>query len=359
MWCRRSAVGDCVVIYHCLRTVSGDPLAGPSCVQSSVEWSERQTSYRVWPVCAKWIRSSTMRSSQPRARSTSSASDHAPSGSTAEPSASMTRSASSTLFTRSGMRLVADGGHRYELAEVRRFTAGWERDASLRLREGDPAALRNYRKHGRIIDGGTVEQAQAAAERAFLADTLAGRNTLLITDTNEQAARLSAKVRADLVRLGRVEEAGVPLGLQGTVAGVGDVVQARRNGWELAGYDGNHRAPINRERYRVLEVRDDGGLRVAPMLGGRDAIPGEPLSAAPADRPYPRSRGHRGQRRGGACPAGARGAAGHGARGRAGAAEGPACGGRSGAVAVVRAHGGHTGSRGSGQARAVHARRRS
>jgi len=179
-----------------------------------------------------------------------------------------------------GMRLVADtGGSAYELAEVRRFTAPWERRASLRLREGDPAALQEYRKHGRIVDSGTVEQAQAAAERAFLADTLAGRDTLLISDTNEQAARLSAKVRADLVRLGRVEETGVPLGLQGTVAGVGDVVQARRNGWELIGYDGNRRVPINRERYRVLEIRDDGGLRVAPILGdGRDAMPGEPLT---------------------------------------------------------------------------------
>lgn len=166
-----------------------------------------------------------------------------------------------------GMGLVADRGVSYELAEVRRFTAQWERDASLRLREGDQSALGDYRKHGRIIDGGTVEQTQAAATRAYLADSLAGRHTLLITDTNEQAARISAAVRADLVRLGRVNEAGVPLGLQGTVAGVGDLVQARRNAWDLAGYEGNRRGPINREQYRVLEVRDGGGLIVAHVLG--------------------------------------------------------------------------------------------
>jgi conjugative relaxase-like TrwC/TraI family protein len=178
-----------------------------------------------------------------------------------------------------GMRLVADTGPAYELAEVRRFTAGWERDASLRLREGDATALQEYRKHGRIIDCGTVEQAQAAAERAFLADTLAGKDTLLISDTNEQAAKLSAKVRADLVWLGRVEEIGVSLELQGTLAGVGDIVQARRNGWEFIGHDGNRRAPLNRERYRVLQVRDGGGLRVAPILGGGPNAPlGEPLT---------------------------------------------------------------------------------
>jgi hypothetical protein len=59
----------------------------------------------------------------------------------------------------------------------------------------------------------------------------------------------------------------VPLGLQDTYAGVGDVVQARRNGWELAGVHGNRRGPINREHYRVLATRDDGGLIVAPILG--------------------------------------------------------------------------------------------
>ena len=34
--------------------------------------------------------------------------------------------------------------------------------------------LGEYDKHGRIRDGGTAEQAEAAASRAWLADTLAG-----------------------------------------------------------------------------------------------------------------------------------------------------------------------------------------
>lgn len=55
-----------------------------------------------------------------------------------------------------------------------------------------------------------------------------------------------AQLRAELVRLGRVDEHGVPLS-QGTMAGVGDLVQARWNGWDLAGYEGNRRGPINRE----------------------------------------------------------------------------------------------------------------
>ncbi len=42
--------------------------------------------------------------------------------------------------------------------------------------------------------------------RARLADTLIGRQALLIVDTNEQVARLSAQLHADLGRLGRIDD---------------------------------------------------------------------------------------------------------------------------------------------------------
>ncbi|MFB9744689.1 MobF family relaxase [Pseudonocardia sulfidoxydans] len=166
-----------------------------------------------------------------------------------------------------GMDLLANAGARYELAEARRFTADWERAASLRLRAGDESVLRDYFEHGRLLDAGTVEQAEQSATTAWLADTLAGRHSLLIVGTNDQAARLSAQLRAELVRLGRVAEDGVPLGLQGTYAGVGDLIEARRNGWHLAGVEGNRRGPLNRETYRVTATRPDGGLEVAPIAG--------------------------------------------------------------------------------------------
>lgn len=173
--------------------------------------------------------------------------------------------------------LAAAGGH--ELTDVRRFSAGWEGAASLRLRDGDETVLQEYRRHGRLIDGGTREQAQSSAARGWLADTLAGRRSILVVDTNEDAARLSAEVRAELVRLGRVADDGVPLGRDGTSAGVGDLVQARRNGWELRGWAGNTRAPINRETYRVVGLRDDGGLDVAAVDGPHA---GESLALPPA-----------------------------------------------------------------------------
>ncbi|HSZ30610.1 MAG TPA: MobF family relaxase, partial [Pseudonocardiaceae bacterium] len=166
-----------------------------------------------------------------------------------------------------GMELMVQAGAAYELTEARRFTHAWEQAASLRLRAGDESVLTEYHKQGRLIDAGTIEQAANSAAQAWLADTLAGKHSLLVTHSNEYAAQLCATLRAELVHLGIVEEPGVPLGLQGTYAGVGDLVQARRIARDLAGYEGNSRGPVNREQYRVLATRDDGGLIVAPILG--------------------------------------------------------------------------------------------
>ena len=168
---------------------------------------------------------------------------------------------------------IAERGITYDLAEVRRFTEAWEGPASLRLRDGDTTVVDEYAKHGRLVDAGTVEQAEQQAARVWLADTLAGRDALLIVGTNAAAARVSTQLRAELVRLGRVAEAGVPLGMpgwEGTVAGVGDLVQARRNAWHLDGWAGNTEAPINRQTYRVTATRPDGGLTVARVTGRDD-----------------------------------------------------------------------------------------
>lgn len=131
-----------------------------------------------------------------------------------------------------------------------------------------------YRKHGRIIDGGSFDDTAARAVEGYLADTLRGVCTRLVVDTNEQSAVMSARVRARLVALGKVAETGVSIGRYGGTAGVGDLVEARRLAWELAGYEGNRRGPVTREQYRVLAVRADGGFDVAHITG-RSADGGE------------------------------------------------------------------------------------
>lgn len=178
-------------------------------------------------------------------------------------------------------KLLAEHGRAYELTDARRFTELWERSASLRLRAGDVSCLADYHREGRIIDGGTLAEAEAAAQRGWLADHLAGKQSALVVDTNEQAGRLNSSARAELVALGLVEEGGVSLGLEGTTAGVGDVVQGRRVAWDLAGYAGNRRGPINREMYRVEAIRDNGDV-VVVSLAVPHAVADGPASEIPA-----------------------------------------------------------------------------
>jgi conjugative relaxase-like TrwC/TraI family protein len=155
-----------------------------------------------------------------------------------------------------GMDLVSTdhGADVYALAEVRRFTHTWEAATSLALRDGERGAVLEYDRRGRVIAAGTVEQAGHRAADAYLGDTLDGRSSLIVTATNTHAATVAGIVRDKLVELGRVDADGVLLRDE-NAAGVGDLIQARRNDW-AAGV-------INRRRYRVVAIGEGGGLEVA------------------------------------------------------------------------------------------------
>jgi conjugative relaxase-like TrwC/TraI family protein len=161
--------------------------------------------------------------------------------------------------------LVADNGC-YELSEVWRFTHDWEKDASIRLRAGEESVLDLYQAQGRLR-GGTVEEMAAAAVRGYLADTVAGKESLLVAGSNAQASELAGEIRADLVRLGRVGAEVIGTCRDGNLIGVGDRIQARRNDSRIR-FDGPGRV-TNRATYEVLgrhplsgalRVRDEKGL---------------------------------------------------------------------------------------------------
>jgi hypothetical protein len=129
-----------------------------------------------------------------------------------------------------GVMELLDGHARtYTLTEIRRFTQDWERGASLRLREGDAAALAEYDKHGRLIGVDTLDDAIAQAARAAVADRMDDRTTVVVASTNELAASIACQVRDQLIDLGRVHSDGVLLGRDRNTGGVGDVVMCRRN----------------------------------------------------------------------------------------------------------------------------------
>ena len=176
---------------------------------------------------------------------------------------------------------VLRAGALYELDQVGRFEATWEREASLRLRQGDDGVLDLYDRHGRIEDGTSAEMTGAAYE-GYVTDTLAGRRSVLIVPTTAQGAELAARVRSELVALGKVSnDRTVGLG-DGCVAGAGDLIQCRQN--DRLTRDSTGRPVSNRDVFGVREVLRDGGLVVRRDLGRDEAgrqVWGKPFKLAP------------------------------------------------------------------------------
>jgi hypothetical protein len=107
------------------------------------------------------------------------------------------------------MMLLADRLGYVQLAEPVRFTAAWERAASLRLRSGDATALDEYDQHGRIR-GAPPEAAVGQAARAYVATYLTGRNVLLMAADWARCRELSQRIRDDLIHLGLVDDGRPP-----------------------------------------------------------------------------------------------------------------------------------------------------
>jgi AAA domain len=114
-----------------------------------------------------------------------------------------------------------------ELSEVRRFTSPWEAHASLQLRRGHTSALAAYDAHGRIR-AGDREAMHDKAALAFLADFLAGKDSILLAGSNAEAADLARRIQDKLIRAGRVQQPQLELA-DGNRAGIGDHVRAREN----------------------------------------------------------------------------------------------------------------------------------
>ena len=173
------------------------------------------------------------------------------------------------------MRLIAaDLGH-WELAEVRRFDAEWEAQASLRLREGQRAALQAYDARGRVR-GDHRQAAMRDAVALYLVDLLMGRDAMLLAGTNEEAAELAAMVRAELVRHGRVPEQVEVRLADGNGAGAGDLLRARENSPAI---DAAGRPLTNRDTLRL-----DGTTLAA---GGRVALARRQLPDGSWSRQFP------------------------------------------------------------------------
>ena len=152
--------------------------------------------------------------------------------------------------------LVHDRGDAPELVDVHRFTHVWEKTASLDLRHGRTDVIDTYDAHGRIHDGET-EQMIDVAYTAWRADLIAGKATVLVSDSNESVTALNDRARTDLILDGTVPGPREVDLHDGTRAATGDVVITRRNDRRLRAGRSWVR---NGDRWEVIDARDDGSL---------------------------------------------------------------------------------------------------
>ena len=157
-----------------------------------------------------------------------------------------------------GMSLLAEALGYARLAEPVRFRAGWEQQASLRLRDGDTSVLAEYDQHARIL-GGEPEQMTDAAAAAYLALTAEGTDVLLMAADHALRRELSRRVRDDLIRLGIVQNGPAVTIADGATASAGDLIICTRNDHATeAGEPG--RTLANGDLLRIEAVTSNGLL---------------------------------------------------------------------------------------------------
>ena len=165
-------------------------------------------------------------------------------------------------------RLLAQD-HNVELTGVRRFHAEWERAASLRLRDREPAVLDVYEQHGRVTGGDKAAILDEAFTRWQEART-AGESVVVCATDHATVDEVARRCRAARVTAGEVEPGGVPAG-EHTV-GVGDEIVTTRNDRRLTTTRGA--SVRNGDRWQVHARHPDGGLTVEDLSGrGRLTLP--------------------------------------------------------------------------------------
>jgi conjugative relaxase-like TrwC/TraI family protein len=154
------------------------------------------------------------------------------------------------------------GGDAPTLADVRRFKAAWEKEASLGVRLGIDAALGTYAAHGRVSEG-TRDDMLDALYDAWKSDTDRGLHSLMLASDTATVNELNARARSARVTSGFVTEKGIDIAGAMT-AGVNDLVVTRENDRRLRT---DTSWVKNGDVWTVAATHEDGSMTVTRVSG--------------------------------------------------------------------------------------------
>jgi conjugative relaxase-like TrwC/TraI family protein len=158
--------------------------------------------------------------------------------------------------------LASDRSNPPRLSDVRRFTAEWEKSASLQLRDGNHNAIPAYQQAERL-HGGTGEELLHQLHQAWLNDTRNGLQSLMIAADHDTVSELNRLAHEQRIADGQVT--GPVAGTwSNSQIGVGDTVITRRNDRTLA--TGINWVK-NGDTWNVIAISDRGDVTVQRPTG--------------------------------------------------------------------------------------------
>lgn len=151
-----------------------------------------------------------------------------------------------------------------ELDRIHRFRQPWERHASLGLRRGDPAALADYERRGRL-HGGTLDEMETEIISAWREARARGDSVALMANSTEAVGRLNRLGQVTRLTMGELQPTGPRLDLGDHSILVGDEVVTRRNDRRLRTDQGL--MVKNRDHWTVTAIHDDCSVTITGRTG--------------------------------------------------------------------------------------------
>jgi hypothetical protein len=151
-----------------------------------------------------------------------------------------------------------------ELDQVHRFRHDWERQASLRLRTADPAALLDYDRRGRI-HGGSHHQMEAEIIRSWRETRERGETVALMANNTETVDRLNQLAQQTRIEAGELDPRAVRHRVGDVSLRVGDEVVTRRNDRRLRTDRGF--MVKNRDHWTITNIHRNGSITIAGRTG--------------------------------------------------------------------------------------------
>jgi ATP-dependent exoDNAse (exonuclease V) alpha subunit len=151
-----------------------------------------------------------------------------------------------------------------ELDQVHRFRHHWERQASLRLRTGNPGVLVEYDRRGRI-HGGSQQQMEIEIIESWREARERGETMALLANNTDTVTRLNTLAQQARIQAGELDPKAPRRRVRGLQLLVGDEVVTRRNNRRL--HTDRGLMVKNRDHWTITNIHGNGSITISGRTG--------------------------------------------------------------------------------------------